>query len=101
MQPVIHDLHAMIDFPADGILSKVLLKSDDFNHTLFCMAKATDISEHTSTRDAFVTVLQGKGVFFLNGEEIALKPGMFLFIPANTPHAVRADDNLAILLSLV
>ena len=94
------DLEKMMEFPREGVFSKVLVKTDISNHTLMCLAKGSDISEHTSTREASVTVLKGKGIFILNGKKIKMKPGVFIFMPKNAPHSLSADENLAILLSL-
>ena len=94
------DLNEAMEFPRDGVFSKVLAKSDDSNHALICLAKGSDISEHTSTRDAAVTVLKGSGEFIMRDRKIVMKPGVFIFMPKNTPHALKADEDLAILLSL-
>jgi len=90
----------MMEFPKEGIFSKVLIKTDVSNYTLMCLARGADISEHTSTREAAVMVLKGKGVFILNGRRIKMKPGVFIFMPKDAPHSLRASENLAILLSL-
>ncbi len=90
----------MMEFPKEGIFSKVLVKTVISNHTLMCLAKGADISEHTSTREAAVTVLKGKGVFVLNGKPIKMKPGVFIFMPKNAPHSLSAKENLVIILSL-
>jgi nitric oxide dioxygenase len=96
----IYDLEAMMGFPRDGVFSKVLVKTDTSNYTLMCLAKGSDISEHTSTREAAVTVLKGKGIFVLNGKKIKMAPGVFIFMPKNAPHSLSASENLAIVLSL-
>jgi len=97
---VVKDLAAMMEFPREGVFSKVLVKTEVSNHTLMCLAKGSDISEHTSTREASVTVLKGKGIFVLAGKKIKMKPGVFIFMPENVPHSLSADEDLAILLSL-
>jgi quercetin dioxygenase-like cupin family protein len=94
------DLEKMMEFPRAGVFSKVLFKTRDSNHTLMCLAKGSDISWHTSTREAAVTVLKGKGTFSLRRRKIRLKPGVFIFLPPNAPHALTASEDLAILLSL-
>ncbi|OGX27681.1 MAG: cupin [Omnitrophica WOR_2 bacterium RIFCSPHIGHO2_01_FULL_49_10] len=98
--PVVKDLVGMMEFPKEGVFSKVLVKSEVSNHTLMCLAKGSDISEHTSTREAAVTVLKGKGTFVLNGENIKMEPGVFIFMPKDAPHSLSANEDLAILLSL-
>ena len=94
------DLEKMMEFPKEGVFSKVLVKTDISNHTLMCLAKGSDISEHTSSREAAVTVLKGKGVFVLNGKKIKMEPGVFIFMPKNAPHSLSAKEDLAIILSL-
>lgn len=93
-------LQDLIEYPKQGILSKVLLKDNNSQYTLFCLAKGTEIEEHTSTRNAVVTVIEGQGILTLNGEEIVLNPGVFVFMPANAPHALQAKENLTFVLTL-
>ena len=97
---VVKNLETMMEFPREGVFSKVLAKGDVSNHTLMCLSKGTDISEHTSSREAAVTVLKGKGTFVLNGKKIKMEPGVFIFMPKNAPHSLSASENLAIILSL-
>jgi quercetin dioxygenase-like cupin family protein len=101
MKGIVKQLTDMMEFPKEGIFSKVLVKSDVSNYTLMCLAQGSDISEHTSSREAAVTVLRGKGTFVLNGKKIKMEPGVFIFMPKNAPHSLSADEDLAILLSLM
>lgn len=96
----VRNLEKMMEFPKEGVFSKVLVKTDISNHTLMCLAKGSDISEHTSRRQAAVTVLTGRGIFVLKGKKIKMKPGVFIFMPKNAPHSLSASSDLAILLSL-
>jgi quercetin dioxygenase-like cupin family protein len=89
-----------IEYPDSGVLSKVIWKSELCQYSLFCLAASTEISEHTSTRHATVQVIEGTGSLTLNGEQISLSPGVFIFMEANAPHALEADANLAFLLTL-
>ncbi len=96
----VKNLQDLMEFPREGIFSKVLVKGDSSNYTLMCLAKGSDISEHTSTREGAVMVLAGKGIFVLAGKKIQMKPGVFIFMPKDAPHSLSADEDLAILLSL-
>ncbi len=96
----VEDLIKIIEYPKSGIMSKVVCKGDLSNYTLMCLAAGTDISEHTSTREGSVLVLEGKGMFSLNQVQIKLEPGTFIFMPKDAPHSLKADTNLAFLLSL-
>ncbi len=93
-------LPELMEYPEKGILSKVLIKDSNCQYTLFCLAKDTEIEEHTSSRNATILVLEGKGQLTIEGREIILQPGVFVFMPAHTPHALQASDNLGFLLTL-
>jgi quercetin dioxygenase-like cupin family protein len=93
-------LREQIEYPQLGVLSKVLIKDNNCQHTLFCLAAGTEMAEHTSTRNATVTVLEGRGTLTLEGRDIPLETGVFVFMPANAPHALQAEENLAFLLTL-
>lgn len=93
-------LQEQIEYPREGVFSKVLAKDTACQYTLFCLAANTEISEHTSTRNATVNVLEGRGSLTLSGKEIKLEPGVFIVMPANAPHALQAESNLSFLLTL-
>ena len=93
-------LRERIEYPADGVLSKVLFKDNNCQYTLFCLAADTNISEHTSTRNAVLNVIEGRGILTLEGQDIQLEPGLFVFMKAHAPHALNAEQNLAFLLTL-
>ncbi|MBE9189194.1 cupin domain-containing protein [Gloeocapsopsis crepidinum LEGE 06123] len=93
-------LREQIEYPSAGVLSKVLIKDNACQHTLFCLAANTEIAEHTSTYNATINVIEGEGILNLEGQEIALQPGIFVFMPAHAPHALKATENLAFLLTL-
>lgn len=99
-QSFVAALQDLIEYPTSGILSKVLLKDDNSQYSLFCLAAGTEIDEHTSTRNAVIIVVEGTGNLNLEGKDIALVPGVFIFMPANAPHAVQAKENLAFILAL-
>jgi quercetin dioxygenase-like cupin family protein len=45
---------------------------------------------HRDTAEAFY-VLEGKYIFFLDGQEASCPAGSFVFVPAGTPHGFRVD----------
>lgn len=93
------DVHKLIMYSEGGILSKVL-QTGKMNVTLFCMAAGTDISEHTTTKEGFAYVIEGRGTFRINGEDIKMLPGVMIPIPKDAKHALRAEENTSFLLSI-
>lgn len=94
------DLKKEIKFSKGRIISKIIAEGKKSEISLFCMAKGTGMSEHTSGREATVLVLKGKGTFNLAGKETVLATGTLVFMPAKTRHSLKAEENLAFLLYL-
>ena len=90
----------MIEYPQEGILSKEIVKDGKQNVGLFCMAKGTEIDEHTSTKQGFVYVVEGNGVFNLEGKDIKMLPGVFIYMKENAVHSLKSEENTSFILSL-
>ena len=93
-------LEDLIEYPTSGIFSKVLLKDNNSQYSLLCLPAGTEIKEHTSPRNAVITVVEGTGNLNLEGKDLALAPRVFIFMSANAPHALQARENLAFVLAL-
>jgi quercetin dioxygenase-like cupin family protein len=91
------DLRALADYTKLGVTRKALAKDEQSNFSLLCLTAGTSLPEHTAPRHVSLTVIEGRGTFTLNGQEIALQSGVFIYMPANTPHALHALENLALL----
>ena len=81
--------------------SKTLVQNDAVSITLFAFSKGEEIGTHGSTGDAMVTVLDGQGMFVVDGQEYYLKEGETLIMPANKPHSVHAAEAFKMLLTVI
>jgi len=95
------NIKEIIEYPKQGVLSKVIINDKKLNVTLFCMAKDTDILEHTSTKSGTVYVLEGNGIFNLEGKDIKMKPGILIHMKENAIHSLKAKENTSFLLTLI
>ncbi|MDO8622940.1 MAG: cupin domain-containing protein [archaeon] len=95
------NLKKQIEYPKKGIISKEILQNGKIDITLFCMAKGTEMSEHTSTKEGIVHVLEGNGIFNLEKKDIAMKEGVFIHMEKNAAHSLKAKENTSFLLSLI
>lgn len=94
------NIKEMIEYPREGILSKEIIKNDKVDIGLFCMAAGTEMGDHTSVRAAFVHVVEGKGVFNLEGKDIEMRPGVMISMDADAVHRLKAIENTAFILGL-
>lgn len=93
-------INELIEYPKKGILSKEVVKNDKLNITLFCMAGGTEISKHTSTKQGFVYIIEGDGLFNLEGKDITMSPGVFIYMKENAVHSLKAKGDTSFLLVL-
>jgi len=91
----------MIEYPSEGVLSKEIVRTDKMNIDLFCMAAGKEISEHTSSKEGTIYVVEGKGIFNLEGEDIEMKPGVIIHMKADAKHSLKAEEDTSFILSLV
>jgi quercetin dioxygenase-like cupin family protein len=89
-----------IQFVANGIVSRTLLKVPTARVVLFGFAEGQELTEHTSTQHALVQILTGECEFSLSGKPHNLKAGDFLYMPPNAPHGVKATQQFSMLLTL-
>ena len=75
----------------------VLLQTDRVRQLLLAVPAGLTMPRHRATCDVTITVVAGTGALTLDGAEaVALRPGVHLFLPAQTPHAVEAEADLTI-----
>lgn len=90
-------LKESIDYSKPGVTRKAIVKDAQPPIALMCLTAGTELSEHTAARIVTLMVIDGLGTFTLEGREIVMEPGVLIYMPANTPHALRAEENMAFL----
>jgi nitric oxide dioxygenase len=96
----IRNLTEMIEFPKEGIFSKVVADTEKEKVVLFTMPEGEYISPHTSTMEATVLTLQGTADWQIGEEHSTLKEGDWFLMPAGEIHAVKATGPYVFLLTL-
>ena len=89
----------VIEYPETGVNSQILLEDANCRYMLMSLAEGMHITEHGSPHNATVNAIEGQGVLTLEGEDLVLEAGVFVFIPATALHSVKAVTNLTFLLT--
>ena len=84
---------------AHGIISQAVLTAPGLRVTMMHFAAGQELSEHTSTARALVQILSGRCDFTLDGQTRRLQAGDLLHLPPRLPHAVRAVEDMSLLLT--
>jgi len=94
-------LAGLVSVQPGQVVSKTLAQNDAVSVTLFAFAKGEEIGTHDSTGDAMVLVLEGTGRFTVDGVPHLCKAGEALVMPAKKPHAVYAEEDFKMMLTVV
>jgi len=94
-------MNGLIDYQEGSIVSRVILKSEAGNVTMFAFDKGQELSEHSAPYDALVEVLDGEAEIRISGKPFKLKSGEAIIMPANDPHAVMAVKKFKMLLTML
>ncbi|MDI6769809.1 MAG: cupin domain-containing protein [Anaerolineales bacterium] len=91
----------LTNYQDGAIVSRVILKAEAGNVTLFAFDAGQELSEHTAPFDALVHVLDGEAEIKISGQPFDLKTGEAIIMPANQPHAVKATRKFKMLLTMI
>lgn len=97
---LIPDISAQ-EIPADGILSRTLYSDDHVKVVLFAFAVGQELSEHTASTPAIIQIVKGEADLRLGNDAIDARAGMWVHMPAQLPHSLRARTSMIMLLVLL
>ena len=91
----------LANYQAGSIVSRVILKREKGNVTLFAFDEGQGLSEHTAPFDALVQALEGDAEVMVAGKLIVAKAGHVVLLPAGQPHAVKAITRFKMVLTMI
>lgn len=94
-------LLGLVNYQEGSVVSRVVLKREKGNVTIFAFDEGQGLSEHTSPFDALVQALEGDAEVTVAGQPIGLKPGDVVLLPAERPHAVKATTRFKMVLTMI
>lgn len=97
----VFSLENTIEYTDGGVISKQVTKSKAGNLTLFSFDKEQGLSEHKTSYDAIVQILDGEAEITINGQLFHLGKGQAIIMPANVPHSLKAIERFKMLLTMI
>jgi quercetin dioxygenase-like cupin family protein len=94
-------LAGLVAYQEDSVVSRSLMKKETGTLTVFAFEAGQALSEHRAPFDALVQVLEGEAVIVISGKEHPVRAGEAILMPAQAPHAVRADVRFKMLLTML
>lgn len=95
------NLAELVGYQEGSVVSKEVIKQAKGSVTLFAFDKGQGLSEHTAPFDALVYVCDGEAEITISGKAQRLKAGETIIMPANEPHALKAQERFKMLLVMI
>lgn len=97
----IPDLANEIDIQSGATVSRVLVKDGPVRLVLFALDAGEELTEHTASLPVVLQTVSGVITVSASGEARRLIPGGWLFLEANEPHTVVAEEPSKFLLTML
>ena len=94
------DVVKRIQYAEGSVVSRTLVDSKAGTLTLFAFDAGQNLSEHTAPFDAIIQILEGEAVIIIDSKEHKLIKNEMILMPANIPHAVQANEQFKMLLTM-
>ncbi len=91
----------LVAYQAGSVVSRIIVKKTTGNVTVFAFDQGQGLSEHTTPFDALVHVLDGAAEITVGGALYDLRAGGMILMPANVPHALKANERFKMALTMI
>jgi quercetin dioxygenase-like cupin family protein len=90
-----------VSYQEASVVSRIVLKREKGNVTIFAFDVGQGLSEHTSPFDALAQIVDGEAEITISGKPIVVKTGEVVLLPAGEPHALKAIARFKMLLTMI
>jgi quercetin dioxygenase-like cupin family protein len=99
--PFHFSLNQHINYQEGSVVSREIFKNQSGTITLFAFAEGQGLSEHKTPYDAFVYIIDGEAEITISGTHNIVKVGETIHMPAGQPHALKANKQFKMLLTMM
>lgn len=90
-----------LPIPESGKQSVVLTDNAKTKVLLFSFAAGAGLTEHVAPFNATIQIISGTAMLTVGIESVDGKTGTWIEMAAKTPHSIKAESNVVMLLTLV
>ncbi len=87
--------------PESGKQSIVLFDDANTKCVLFAFAAGSGLTEHIAPFPAIIQIINGEAELTVGNESVAGKTGTWIQMAAKTPHSIKAESPVVMLLTLL
>jgi len=91
----------MVSYQPGSVVSRTVIDKSVGTVTVFAFDSGQGLSEHTAPFDALVQVVDGTADITIAGAVHTVREGEMIIMPANKPHALKANPRFKMLLIMI
>lgn len=97
----VYNIKEAVKTGKESVVSRVVMKSNNGNISLFAFDKGEGLSKHSAPFDAMVLVLEGSVMITIGENENRLNEGEAILMPADIPHELTALTPFKMMLTMI
>lgn len=98
---VVLNIKDMVSYQPGSVVSRTVIDKSVGTVTVFAFDFGQGLSEHTAPFDALVQVVDGAADITIAGTVHTVREGEMIIMPANKPHALKANPRFKMLLIMI
>ena len=91
----------LINYQQGSVVSRMIVYKKSGTITLFAFDTGEGLSEHTAPYDAIAQIIDGEAEISIEKTSFLLKEGQMIIMPANKPHALHAQQQFKMKLTMI
>jgi quercetin dioxygenase-like cupin family protein len=91
----------LIGYQDGSIVSRTIIDKNEGTVTVFAIDEGQRLSTHSAPFDALAEIIDGKGIFTIDGASYEVTAGRQIILPANKPHAVAGIGRFKMVLIMI
>ncbi len=95
------NLKDMVSYQTGSVVSRTIIDKSVGTVTVFAFDSGQGLSEHTAPFDALVQIIDGIADITIAGSVHTVREGEMIVMPANKPHALKANPRFKMLLVMI
>lgn len=100
-QNEVHKIDQLLQVQSGAVVSRTVINQKNGTITLFAFDAGEGLSEHAAPYNAYAQVIEGKLDVTISGKPFSLTNGEIIIMPANQPHALKAESAVKMLLVMI
>lgn len=97
----VSNINELIEYQTGAVVSRTVIKKKTGTVTIFSFDIGEGLSEHSAPFDALVQVIDGSAEVSIEGKPFIVKAGEIIIMPANIPHALKANSRFKMILTMI